>query len=73
MRLYSHRSWRLAGMTECQPGEERWTPPVQPLRVMLAGAHLLNGSPPISTSFPFTLTSQLSTPLPACFTLALEQ
>lgn len=42
-----------AGMTKC--AEERWTPPLQPPRAILAGAHLLNGSPPTSSSF--TLTS----------------
>lgn len=41
------------GMTKCV--EERWTPPLQPGRAILARAHLLNGSPPTSSSF--TLTS----------------
>lgn len=45
MHLYSHRSWMLAEMTKCE--EERWMPLLQPLRAIVARAHLLNDSPPL--------------------------
>lgn len=54
-------SWMLGGMTKCV--QERLTPPLQPLQAIRARAHLLNDSPPTSSSS-FTLTSS-STPPPS--------
>ena len=60
-----------AGMTKCEG--ERWTPLLQPLRAILARAHLLNDSPPPPPPPPPPLLSSPSPPTlhPSAFALHL--